>query len=236
MGRRRYRRSWSYYSNTVSKRQELSSTFGGIDRDVERLFLDLDRDDLNELLEFYEDSFGKPAASYARKAYPNWKRGSVRMSGQVAERLLTLLPPLLPDATRYELVKKLRKHNFRKLNRYVHTTPEGWKAALAPVLKEVIDHGHTAAISEGVKARIAWLADGDVAAAERMLHAAEQDEALLRLTYLQAEFNRIDLMIAGMGNLQTSVSHEIDLPQGKISVHIQPPKVSAWQKVLNWLG
>lgn len=233
--RRRYRRSY-YGSYVISQRQELTSTFGGIDRDVERLFLDLDRTDLKDLFEFYEDEFGKSAATYARATYPKWKRGSVRMSGQVAERLLNLVPPLLPQETRFELVKKLRKANFRKVNRYVHTAPEVWRDQLAPVIKEVVEHGSTATISSAVKNRVAWLADGDVAAAERLLLAAEQDEAIMRLAYLQAEFQRMDAMIAQLGEYQTSVSHTIDLPQGSIQVHIAVPKVSAWRKFMNWLG
>lgn len=237
MGRRRYRRRWnSYGSYIVSKRRELTSTFGGIDQDVERLFLNLDWDDLGELLDFYEDEFGKPAAVYARNTYPKWKRGEVRMSGLVAERLLTLLPPLLPQETRFELVKKLRKANFHKISRYVRTTPASWREQLAPVIKEVVDHGQTAAISDAVKNRVAWLADGDVAAAERLMLAAEQDEAITRLAYLQAEFKRLDAMIAQLGEFQTSVSHTIDLPQGSIQVYIAVPKVSMWQKFVNWLG
>jgi hypothetical protein len=237
MGRYRYRRNWSYYGNyVVSKRQELSSTFGGIDRDVEGLFLNLSRPDLEELFEVYQESFGRSAASYARKTYQNWKKGNVRMSGQVAERLLNLLPPLLPDNIRYELVKKLRSANFRRVQRAVHTTPAEWREALAPVVREVVEHGQSAAISNAIKERVAWLAEGDVAAAERLLHAAEQDEALIRLSYLTSEFKRIDAMVLSMGALKTSISHEIDLPQGSISVFIQPPKISTWQRFTNWMG
>lgn len=234
---RRYRRSWGYYSrHAVSKRQELASTFGGIDQDVERLFLNLNRDDLEELLAFYEDEFGKSAASYARNTYTKWKRGTVRMSGQVAERLLTLVPPLLPFEVRFELVKKLRLANFHKVRRYVHTSPQTWREALAPAIKEVVDHGSSARISEAVKGRVAWLADGDVEAAEKLLLSAEQDEALTRLAYLQAEFHRIDAMIAELGKCQASVSHVIELPQGSIQISIVVPQVSAWQKFKKWLG
>ena len=237
MGRRRYRRSWSYYgSYAVSKRQELSSTFGGIDRDVERLFLNLNREDLDELLEYYEEEHGRAAANYARNTYPKWKRGSVQLSGQTAERLLNLLPPLLPFDTRYELVKKLRKANFRKLTRSVHTTPGAWREAVGPAIADVVNHGSSANIKEGVKQRVAWLADGDVAAAEKLMLAAEQDEAITRLAYLNAEFARMDAMIARMGDYQTSVSHLIELPQGSVHVHITIPKVSMWEKLKNWLG
>lgn len=235
MGRRRYRRSWSHYSGyVVSKRQELTSTFGGIDRDIERLFLRLPPEDLDDLLEVYGEEFGRSAANYARSTYPKWKSGSVRMSGQVAERLLTLVPPLLAMDVRIELVRRLRAANFRKLHRHVQTTPEGWREALAPVVREVLDHGSTAAIPDAVKSRIAWLADGDTAAAEALLQASDEDDAISRLVYLESEFRRIDELLSQLDKYQRSVSHTIELPQGSIRVNIQPPKVSFWQKLANW--
>ena len=236
MGKKR-RRSWrSYGSYVVSKRQKLTSTFSGIDRDVERIFLTLDQADLDELLDVYTEEFGRSAGSYARKTYPRWKSGAVRMSGEVAERLLNLLPPLLPYGTRFELVKKLRQANFRKLNRTVQTAPDRWRQDLQPVVEEVVRHGASANLSDALKQRLAWLADGDTAAAERMMSAAIQDEAIGRLSYLNSEFQRLEAMIAQLGNFHTSVHHDIDLPQGMISVRIVVPKVSAWSKFKKWLG
>lgn len=233
--RSRYRRR-SYGSYVVSKRQRLSSTFGGIDRDVERLFLSLDSDELDDLFDFYTEEFGASAGNYARKTYPKWKSGSVRMSGEVAERLLNLLPPLLPYDVRFELVKKLRQTNFRKMSRYVGTSPELWVDALLPVIDEVVKHGETANLSEDLKQRLAWLADGDTEAAEKMLSAAIKDESIGRLSYLKSEFQRIDDLLAQLGDHHTSVEHTIELPQGTIRVHIVKPKVSAWEKLKRWLG
>ncbi len=213
-----------------------AASLGGIDRDVERLFLSLDQEELDELFDYYEEEHGRSAANYARSTYPKWKRGAVQLSGQTAERLLNLLPPSLPFETRFELVKKLRKANFRKLNRHVNTSPECWRDALGPVIAEVVNHGSTANIKEGVKQRIAWLADGDVASAEKLMLAAEQDEAIARLAYLNAEFVRLESLIAHMGQYQTSISHAIELPQGSIHVHIAVPKVSMWKKLKNFLG
>ncbi len=237
MARRRRRRRWhSYGSYVVSKRHELTTTFGGIDRDIERLFLNLDRDDLEDLLEIYEEEFGRSAASYARATFPKWKSRTVKMGAQVAERLLNLVPPLLSQDERFELVKKLRLANFRKVRRSVHTGPETWRQDLGPVIRDVVEHGSTAVISEAVKQRVSWLANGDVAAAEKLLLAAEKDEALTRLAYLDRELKRLEAMIAQLGDVNTSVSHSIDLPQGTIDVYISTPQKTVWQKLMNWLG
>lgn len=237
MSRYRYRRSRrSYSAYAISQRQELTSTFGGIDQDVERLFLNFDHHALEELFERYEERYGKSAAAYARAAYRKWKNGSVRLSGQTAERLLNLVPPLLPFDARFDLVKKLRAANFRKLVERVNTTPERWKEDLGPVIARVVKHGDTSNLSDRVKSRIAWLAEGDVSAAEKLLLAADQEEAITRLAYLNAEFVRMEAMMAQLKDFQTSVSHTIELPQGSIYVYIQAPRVTMWQKLMTWLG
>lgn len=236
MGRGRRRQWRSYGSYVVSKRQKLTSTFGGVDRDVERIFLSLESVDLEELLEVYTDEFGASAGSYARKTYPKWRNGSVRMSGEVAERLLNLLPPLLPYEARYDLVKKLRQANFRKLSRTVQTAPDRWRQDLQPAIDDVVRHGESANLSDALKQRLAWLADGDTAAAERMMSAAIKDEAIGRLSYINAEFQRLEVMILELGNFHTAIHHKIDLPQGSIEVRIVVPRVSAWTKFKNFWG
>lgn len=237
----RYWRSYSYgwrgyRDRMLTQREELSSTFGGIDGDVERIFLALDWADLNRLLARYERQYGSSAATYARNTYARWRSGSVRMSGRVAERLLVLLPPLLSDQVRFELIKKLRKANFQPAQHTVSTTTDRWREDLTPAVHALVQHGRTAVLSEKVKARAAWLADGNAAAAEKLLLAAEEDEARLRLAYLRAEFERIGAIIASLNDLKSSISHRIELPQGSINVYIVTPRKTIWQKLRAWVG
>src|SRR5574337_1305433 len=46
-----------------------------------------------------------------------------------------------------------------------------------------------------VDVTVHWLTEGDAVAAQRLLAAAEQDEAVVRLRYLEAEFKRIDFLL-----------------------------------------
>src|SRR5690606_24992259 len=131
----------------------------------------------------------------------------------------------------FELVKKLRLANFRKANRSVYTSPATWHEDLVPIIQALVEHAQSAAISDAVKERVAWLADGDTAAAERLLDQAMHEEARTRLAYLDSEFRRLDQMIAAMEGLETQISHTLELPQGTISVYIRTPKVSVWTKV-----
>jgi len=231
--RRRFKR---HASRAVSQRQELSTTFGGIDHDVERLFFQLSPEKIELLFDRYEVKYGRQPANYARNAYPKWKNGSVKLSGQTAERLLNLVPPLLPFETRFELIKKLRRAKFHKANLYVRTTPERWRDDLGPVIAKLIGHGNKAMLPDRIKGRVAWLANGDAAATEKLLLAADQEEAINRLAYLNAEFARMDAMLTQLEQYQTSVSHTINLPQGTIQVSIEIPKVSFFERFKNWLG
>lgn len=235
MGRRRFP-SLVIYEEWGTQRERLSSTFGGIDRDIERIFLSMAPADLSLLLYYYEEEFGRSAATYARKTYPRWKCRKVRMSGQVAERLLSLVPPLLSQEERFKLIKKLRIANLRKLDLRVDSAPDQWREALAPAIRELVDHGAAALIPDAVKARAAWLADGDTQAAEALLRAAELDEAVGRLAYLEEEFRQLDAMVAELQNHQHTISKVIELPQGRIRVTIAPPKLSLWQRVTKWVG
>ncbi|WP_032971180.1 hypothetical protein, partial [Stenotrophomonas maltophilia] len=60
----RGRRHYSSYGNyVVSQRRELTTAFGGIDRDVERLFLALDPYSLELLFQAYASHYGGAAGA-----------------------------------------------------------------------------------------------------------------------------------------------------------------------------
>ena len=92
-GYRRNSYSGSYWGyKNVSERDQLSADTGGIDKDIEQIFLNLPSFKLQSVLIRYGKEHGSSALSYAKKTYPNWKSKKVKMSGKVAERLLNLVP------------------------------------------------------------------------------------------------------------------------------------------------
>jgi len=204
---------------------------GGIDKDVEQLFLNLPHLKLESVFLRYGQEHGTSALSYARTAYPRWQSGSTKMSGMVAERLLNLVPLVLDASTRFDLVKKLRGAHMQKARRHVTCEPTDWRSKVAPVVAELLTASHTFQLPQHAVDRVRWLAGGDAAAAQRLLAAAEQEEAAVRLRFLEAEFKRIDFLLQ---NIQATkhVSHTIDLPQGTISVSIATPQKGFW----SWLG
>lgn len=228
--RRGFSRSyWSYQH--VSERAQLSAISGGIDKDIERIFLSLPSHKLESVLTRYGREHGSSALSYARNTYHKWKSGSVQMSGKVAERLLNLVPTVLDSNSRFELVKKLREAHRQKINRHVQCEPHEWRTKVAPEIAQLLASSSEFKLPESALSRIRWLTDGDSQAAQSLLAAAEEEEAVARLRHLEMEFQRIDSLIQSVEG-KTTVNHLIDLPQGTVSVRIGKPQQSGCLSVL----
>jgi len=228
----RYRRHTNWGAYHTNKRNQLTYLFAGIDKDIESIFLNLDRNSRESIFYQYGKEYGGSAERYARNTYAKWKSGETRLSGQTAERLLNLLPPFLSQAKRYELVKKLRDYymNKRHANENVTTSHEHWKQDLIPILNKVVERSSNFKLPEELKTRATWLSGGDAEGANKILTSVEQEEAKLRTAYLEIEFRRIEQYVNIVENTQ-SVSHTITLPQGNIHVTIQQEKQSFLNKV-----
>ncbi len=233
MGRyfRRYSEGRVRRPKKKSARVALSHSVGGIDRDIEHYFLHLTPQQLDAVLRRYGQENGPGALTYAIETYGSWRRGGVKMSGLVAQRLLNLVPLVLDSSTRFELVKKLRYRYMRKQTRWVSCAPADWRAKVAPVIAELLAASSAFQLPGEPLERLHWLAHGDTAAAQALLAAAEQEEAVVRLAHLEGEFQRIDLLLQTIASTR-SVSHDIHIPQGSIHVTIaipEPKKKGFWQ-------
>ena len=114
--RRTYKKNKGHEAaiNHIIARQNLSRLMGGIDKDVEEIFLNLSDYKLSELLYEYGRKYGGDAERYAMQTFPLWQNNRVKMSGLVAERLLNLIPDRLEPSERYGLIKKLRSAHIKK--------------------------------------------------------------------------------------------------------------------------
>ncbi len=218
----------------MSERAELTRSFGGIDREVEKIFLTLPSADLAHLLRRYGERHGAKSEAYARETYPKWQRGSVKMSGQTASRLLDLLPPFLPASVRFDLVRALRAHHFQKRTIRVQSTPATWLADLTKPIQELVTASTTFALPADLLEKARWLADGDAAAAQRLLAAAEQQEAAIRVAYIDAELRRIQGLIQNIDTTRR-VTHTLMLPQGEVHLTVELPARTLVQKLTDWL-
>jgi hypothetical protein len=209
---------WAEYHR--SARQSVTRRFGGIDEFVEQAFLNLPSDELGRLLREYSRRYGPSAAAYARATVPKWKSREVMLSGKTAIRLLDLVPPYLPSSVRYQLIRHLRTHCFGHSVARVSCEPHEWRSRLQPVIDNLVSRYSTQNLPAHVTSVATWLANNDGVAAQRLLAAAEQEEARIRTALLPQEFRRIEALIEAHDG-RAVVSHTISLPQGNICVKIR---------------
>ncbi len=227
-GRRWSGRNWGSYH--VSQRQQLTNMFAGIDKDIQKIFFALNAQSLDTLFRKYGQLHGKSAEKYARKTFANWESGQTELSGQTAERLLNLIPPYLPQNIKYELIKKLRNHYLQKQQRHISTTHKNWKDDVIPAVNELINVSSDFKLPDTLIQRAAWLSNGDVDAANRILASLELEEAKVRANYLGVEFKRIQSLVDHIPHTQ-SIRHSIELPQGNINVVIEQEKQTFMQSI-----
>lgn len=227
--------TWQNYRRSDSLKNGLRYTFGDVVEDVEQAFFRLTPPTLDSLFIRYGQKHGKIAESYARRSYNEWQSGQKRLTGLIAERLIELVPHHLSGHERFELIKKLRKKYIRRHTEYVTVTPDNWRNSVHQAINTVIAKSREFKLPDYLRYSATWLANGDAEAAQRLLHAAEEDEARLRAVYLEAEFKRIDLFVSHIKDTE-SVSHKINIPQGDISVTVTLPKQSLWDKAFGTNG
>jgi hypothetical protein len=166
-----------------------------MDKDIQEIFFSLSQNSLEGLFRKYGKAHGSSAEGYARKTYPKWKTRQTKLSGQTAERLISLIPPYLPEEVRFELIKKLRNHYLPKRRESISTNPDDWRNDLIPVIEKFLNVSNEFDLPDNVKDKAAWLASGDTDAVNRILSSLELEEAKVRANYLKIEFQRIQSLV-----------------------------------------
>lgn len=212
--------AWS--SKHRQERLLLSKRFAGIDADIEKVFLGLKASQLGPLLQEYGRKYGQGAEAYAKATIPKWRNGSVKMSGVVAQRLLDLLPPLLPFELRLELIRKLRAHYLQPERIVVSACFEDWKSVVNPAVARVVSKSLNHNLPSDIIRVARWLANEDSLLANQLLARAEQEEAKIRTSLLNEEFARIETLATQFSQKQLSFQHMIRVPNGEILVKIAP--------------
>jgi hypothetical protein len=221
-GRRRSYRGWSGRSVGPSKYHELTRLFGGAVGAIQSAFLALDEEALDALLSDYGEIHGASPEAYARKAFPKWKSGAIKLSGQTMERLVTLVPPYLEPAQRFEILRQVvEKHRPRTTSTSVYVDPknpeEGFAkldAALATMKKEDI----LAHVPENVLAAASWLCDNDITAARALLAQAEgKRNEIMRI----AAIKEVELLKSTVRAKQVQhASYSVEMPAGRLTVSV----------------
>ncbi len=159
------------------KEAAASRAISVIKDDVKRLFFALESQDLGKLFKLYEVDFGESSRRYAETTFFEWKRGTVQVSGKVAERLVRLVPKVLSTEAKYYLIEKLWQHYKTRSHVAVTVHPDKDIRALVETLATRIDQSLDHRIPEPVMESLGWLYDADSSAIQRCLRSVAEAEA-----------------------------------------------------------
>ena len=146
----------------IKEAEALSLQLGGTDEDVKAYFFSLSKHELDHIFSIYEKKYGSVKLNYAVEAYPKWKSGERKMSGEVAERLFNLLPSQMPLNKKYDLVESLWKHCGPTSHKKIYVGPD----VSSEVLKSTItnhfnDKVNSYKIYDELVNRFTWLGEND---------------------------------------------------------------------------
>ena len=161
----------------IREAERLSLELGGSDADVKEYFFSLSPERLNSLFQEYGREFGAKAQAYAERTFSKWKSGKVHMSGLVASRLFSLLPPRMPVAEKYKLTENLWNHVGPKSHKVIvvgsDAETEDVVLRIEAHIEDVIDEYK---IPSSLEARFNWLSAGDVHMKQDLLQHIREDE------------------------------------------------------------
>jgi len=228
MSYRQYRGRRNYRGGNYGKQAALrhihqarafSHEIGGTDEDVKQYFFGLTGRALDDIFSAYGRENGAQAESYARNTYERWKVGSTQMSGLVARRLFSLLPPRMPFAKKLELAGNLWRHHGPSSK---HSFTVGPTADTASVMREIQQKVEASVqgyvIPQQLRNRFDWLSAGDVKIKEQLLNhfrEAERDIALNalgdRIPVLQRQMREAPGQTASLRTDLTVHRHSVEV-------------------------
>ena len=184
-----YKRKSNYHSKSIGHKyaiehikqaEALSKELGGTDEDVKAYFFSLSAYELSSIMNKYESTYGKEARKYAENTMEKWKNGNVHMSGVVAERLFSLLPPIMPLETKYKLVSSLWEYVGTSSKKTYYIPPNVCADDVVNVIREHFEQvAVNYKIPDGMENRFNWLSHGDIEIKQQLLNHLKNQEKML---------------------------------------------------------
>ena len=161
----------------IREAEEFTRELGGSDKDVKRYFFSLSSEQLGDIFKEYGKRYGWKARQYAEETIDKWRLGRVQMSGMVAKRLFSLLPPRMPLREKYKLTEKLWHHvgpSSRKVLKVgLDAQVDDVVGAVRNHIEQVVTHY---IVPETLEKRFEWLSAGDVQVKQELLNYLRQRE------------------------------------------------------------
>jgi len=206
----------------IQEAKDLSRELGGTDEDVKSYFFSLENNQLDEVLDRYENKYGPVVREYAEKTYPKWKRGRVQMSGLVAERLFNLLPPIMPLQTKFQLTESLWRHVGPSSNKTYFIGLNADLGELDQIIKKHLEEVVIRyKIPDSLERRFSWLSQGDVDIKQQLLNHLRQQEKHLLSRVLDTKLPLLIQHLKGAGGeLTTHVMQSLNVGKHEVKVRI----------------
>ena len=161
----------------IYEANQLTIELGGTDEDVKDWFFKLPSATLEKVFQRYTLLHGASAGQYARDTFGNWKSNKRRMSGLVAGRLFSLLPPLMPLEKKLNLVDSLWQLVGPKRKRLITVgTTTGSQEIIKAVEEEVRALSTAWDLPTSMQNRFKWLSQNDSQTYQTLLEHIKASE------------------------------------------------------------
>ena len=138
---------------------------------MKRYLFGLSGRQLDDLLSQYGQRYGRLKEDYARETLPAWRSGTTQMSGMVAARFYSLLPPLMPLKIKYEIAEELWRHVGPSSQIALRFGPDATEEELLEAVRGHIDRiVKNYRIPANMSQRFRWLSSGDIDVQQDMLN------------------------------------------------------------------
>ena len=227
MARRRryssYNSGSEYARRHVEEAERFSKEIGGTDEDVKKYFFSLQKSDLDSILQEYGRNYGGQAETYARATISKWRSGQRRMSGLVAKRLFSLLPPRMPTKTKFQLAENIWNHFGPSSNTSFRIGPNTPVEQVTEYVLRNLDGVVTEySIPQNVKNRFEWLAAGDVELKEKLLNHFRQIEKVLASQKTISEIPILQRQVRDHSDATGLAKSVIQIHKHQVSVFVLP--------------
>lgn len=189
-------------------------------RELMKVLLGLDDEKLDELLELYQQEFGRGAAVYARRTYRKWEAGEVKPIKQTFERFLVHLPLVMDFDLKCEVLRHLMEAYCAKDSYDLTVYTDDWEESLEPLVKSLIDKPYNSNLPKQIEDRLIWLAHDDMQSAEMILKKSQVEEGKIAVSMLREEFANIEHLLENTKG-RRKVTHKLKFPYGTINLKIK---------------
>ena len=205
----------------IREAEELSKELGGTDKDVKKWLFSRSSGELNMILSKYRNKFGDVQADYATETFQDWKSGRRKMSGRVASRFYSILPPMMPMNSKFELVESLWEHVGPKKRRVVEAGLNSDKQEVISVVRSEIEKLTTKwTVPKNLTNRFNWLSQNDSTTYQKLLSHIKESERQLGLQVIE---NQVPILMEKFERDWQSSTHRLSyiIDVGKQSVEIR---------------